>query len=100
MAQPATAIAASVDTELGRLAAINVPPGPGATGLSAVRPMPLSTYAMDARLTLARHAQKTLDVQYYHFANDATTLRIKARASVACPAPNKSIRKITITAGP
>ncbi len=62
------AIAASADTALGRLAAASHPGGE----LSAFRPLPLSAYAMDARLTLARTAQRSLDVQYYLLQNDVT----------------------------
>ena len=62
------AIPASPETELGRVAAQNDPGG----GLSAFRPLPLSSFAMDARLTLVRAAQRSLDVQYYLLQNDVT----------------------------
>ena len=39
---------------------------------SALRPMTISDFAMDARLTLARNAQRSIDVQYYLLQNDAT----------------------------
>ena len=58
---PSVHIPASPDNALGKLAAQSVPPGKG----SGFRPMPYSTWAMDARLTLAQHAQKSLDIQYY-----------------------------------
>ena len=64
----AQAIPASPETELGRLAALSDPGG----GLSAFRPLPLSSFSMDARLTLVRAAQRSLDVQYYLFQNDVT----------------------------
>src|SRR5882672_5755620 len=67
--RPAThAIAASQETTLGRVAAASVPPGKG----SGFRPLPLSAYSMDARLTLARQAQQSLDLQYYLLQNDVT----------------------------
>jgi putative cardiolipin synthase len=62
------AIPASQETELGRLAARSDP----GDGLSAFRPLPLSAFAMDARLTLVRRASKTVDVQYYLLQNDVT----------------------------
>lgn len=62
------AIPSSQDTELGRLAARSDPGG----GLSAFRPLPLSSFSMDARLTLVRAARRTLDVQYYLLQNDVT----------------------------
>ncbi len=37
----------------------------------------------------------------YHFNRDATSLRIKARAAVACPVPDKAVRQVSVTvAGP
>jgi len=39
---------------------------------SVFRPMPLSDYAMDARLTLIQHASSSIDVQYYLVGSDAT----------------------------
>jgi len=65
---PSTAIAASADDTLGRIAAQSLPPGP-ATGLRA---LPFSTLSLDARLALARMAEKTLDLQYYLLQNDTT----------------------------
>ncbi len=53
---------------LGRIAAQSVPPGAS----SGFRPLPLSAWSMDARLTLVRNAQKTLDLQYYLLQNDFT----------------------------
>ena len=54
--------------ELGRLAAQSVT----VAGDSAFRPLPESAFSMDARLTLARHAQRSLDLQYYLLQNDST----------------------------
>jgi cardiolipin synthase C len=41
-------------------------------GLSGFRLLPLGTHSLDARLQLARRAQSSLDLQYYHFAGDST----------------------------
>ncbi len=49
-----------------------VPADLAADGGSAFRPLPFSGYAMDARVTLVRHARKTLDIQYYLLQNDST----------------------------
>jgi putative cardiolipin synthase len=65
---PSVAIPASPNDELGRIAAASVPADAG----SGFRPLPLSAWSMDARLTLVRHAQKTLDLQYYLLQNDLT----------------------------
>jgi putative cardiolipin synthase len=65
---PSAAVAASTGNELGRIAAQSVP----ASAPSAFRPLPLSAYAMDARLTLVRRAEASLDLQYYLLQNDVT----------------------------
>ncbi|MES2070611.1 MAG: phospholipase D family protein [Pseudomonadota bacterium] len=65
---PTVAIPASAGDELGRIAALSVP-DPAQSGF---RPLPISAFSMDARLTLARHARTTLDVQYYLLQNDVT----------------------------
>ena len=39
---------------------------------SGVRLMPLGIYSLEARVELAKRAQRSLDVQYYHFENDPT----------------------------
>ena len=41
-------------------------------GLSGFRLLPLGTHALDARLQLIARAQVSLDLQYYHFADDST----------------------------
>ena len=64
----AAAIPASAGTALGRAATMSVP----ASAPSAFRPLPLSAYAMDARLTLARRAEASLDLQYYLLQDDVT----------------------------
>ena len=40
--------------------------------LSGFRLMPIAAYALNARIELAKRAQTTLDVQYYHIQNDDT----------------------------
>jgi putative cardiolipin synthase len=65
------AIPASTETALGRHAARAVAGATG-SGSSGFRPLPVSTYSMDARLTLARNAQQSLDLQYYLLQNDVT----------------------------
>jgi putative cardiolipin synthase len=68
--QPTAAIPASADTQLGRLATQSMSAaGPGGSGF---RPLPISSFSMDARLSLARHAQQSLDLQYYLLQNDVT----------------------------
>ncbi|WP_326543124.1 phospholipase D family protein [Pseudorhodoferax sp.] len=67
-ALPSLAIAAGSDTALGRIALKSIPE----PELSGFRLLPLGSYSLDARLTLAERAQKTLDVQYYHIQNDET----------------------------
>ncbi len=62
------AIAPTMDEELSRF----VPDDLKVDGDSAFRPLPFSGFSMDARLTLARHASKSLDIQYYLLQNDAT----------------------------
>jgi putative cardiolipin synthase len=41
-------------------------------GSSSFRPMPFSRVSMDTRLALARHATRSLDLQYYLLQNDYT----------------------------
>jgi cardiolipin synthase C len=65
---PSAAIPTSSDEALGRVARASLP----ADVDSGFRPIPLSAFSMDARLTLARRAQKTLDLQYYLLQNDVT----------------------------
>ena len=65
---PSTAIAPSVSTPLGAIAAASLPDG----GLSGFRLEPLAWYAFRLRLELAARAQRTLDVQYYVLHEDDT----------------------------
>ncbi|MDP9044723.1 MAG: phospholipase D family protein [Pseudomonadota bacterium] len=67
-ASASQAVPASLATTLGRIAKESQP----APLLSGFRLMPLGVFSLDARLQLARRAEATLDVQYYHFANDET----------------------------
>jgi putative cardiolipin synthase len=65
---PSTALPASADTVLGRIAAAaSTDPD-----LSGFRLMPSGDFALDTRLQLARRAQRSLDVQYYLIENDET----------------------------
>ncbi|GGC75794.1 phospholipase D family protein [Undibacterium terreum] len=66
--EPTLAIPASQNETLGRIAVQSMVGGEQ----SGFRPLPISTYSMDARLTLARRAQATLDLQYYLLQNDVT----------------------------
>ena len=47
-------------------------PSPGESGF---RLLPTGDFAFDARLALARRAERSLDVQYYHLANDSVGLQ-------------------------
>ena len=62
------AIEASAKTTLGRIAQESLPE----KGLSGFRLMPLGTFSLDTRVQLARRAEASLDVQYYHLENDET----------------------------
>ena len=68
---PRANVAAITDvaqTELGQLAAKGMPGGSAA--LSGFRLLPEAAFAFDARISLARHAEKSLDVQYYLIQKD------------------------------
>ena len=67
-AQASQAIPMSLETTLGRIAQVSQP----APELSGFRLMPLGTFSLDTRVQLARRADVSLDVQYYHFENDET----------------------------
>ena len=62
------AIPLNVATTLGRIAQSSAP----SPELSGFRLMPLGLFSLDARVQLARRAEVSLDVQYYHFENDET----------------------------
>ena len=68
-----TALSGTADTGLGTLAAASlVQAGPGESGF---RLLPTGDFAFDARLALARRAERSLDAQYYHLANDSIGLQ-------------------------
>ncbi len=83
---PAPAAQRLEDTALARIAAESTPPSK--RHLSGLRLLPAGDHAFDARLALARHAERTLDVQYYVIAGDAAgrqflgSLRDAARRGV------------------
>jgi putative cardiolipin synthase len=62
------AIPLSAKTKLGQIALRSTP----AKDQSGFRLMPLGTFSYDTRLQLARRAEVSLDVQYYHLENDAS----------------------------
>jgi cardiolipin synthase C len=63
-----TALPPSPDSALVKIAQASTP-SPDASG---VRLMPLGIYSLEARVELAKRAQRSLDVQYYHLEGDAT----------------------------
>jgi cardiolipin synthase C len=69
---PSHAITDVADTHLARLAAAAAPAGQ--TGVSGFRLLPEAAFAFDARISLARHARRSLDVQYYLIHNDEVGL--------------------------
>ena len=62
------AIPLDAKTTLGGIAQRSMP----APDLSGFRLMPLGLFSLDTRVQLARRAEVSLDVQYYHFENDET----------------------------
>jgi putative cardiolipin synthase len=67
-APPTVALNDVGDTTLGRVAAASL--SPGAPALSGFRLLPEGETSFDARIALARRAQKSLDVQYYLIQDD------------------------------
>ena len=65
---PEAALAPQADSALVRIARESSP-GPELTGF---RLMPIGSYALDARVQLARRARHSLDAQYYQLNNDDT----------------------------
>jgi putative cardiolipin synthase len=65
-AKSSQAIELSRATALGRIADAHRP----APDLSGFRLMPLGSFSLDTRVELARRSQVSLDVQYYHIADD------------------------------
>ena len=66
--EPSKAIGLDANTALGRIALASTPD----EALSGFRLMPLGFYSIDARVELARRAERSLDVQYYYFEDDDT----------------------------
>jgi cardiolipin synthase C len=62
------AIPLSTNTTLGRIAQGSMP----RPEVSGFRLLPLGLFSLDTRVQLARRAEVSLDVQYYHFENDET----------------------------
>jgi len=62
------AIPLDAKTTLGGIAQRSMP----TPDLSGFRLMPLGLFSLDTRVQLARRAEVSLDVQYYHFENDET----------------------------
>ena len=69
---PSSAITEVRDTRLAQIAAAGAPSG--RPDLSGFRLLPEAAFAFDARVALIRHAQKSLDVQYYHIHSDEVGL--------------------------
>jgi phosphatidylserine/phosphatidylglycerophosphate/cardiolipin synthase-like enzyme len=84
---PSQAIPASIDTDLGRIAAASTPAGIEA-GASGFRLLSWSAQSLFARVELAKRAQRSLDLQYYELHDDETgrllmrTLRDAAQRGV------------------
>jgi putative cardiolipin synthase len=66
--QPSKSLGAASETALGRIAKAST----ADPELSGFRLMPTGQFALQARIELARRAQRTLDVQYYQIHNDQT----------------------------
>ena len=68
---PSYAITDVAKTTLAKLAAQGAPPvAPDGSPFSGFRLLPEAAFAFDARISLARNAEKSLDVQYYLINND------------------------------
>lgn len=66
------AIPASTDTALGRIASSSSPDA----ALSGFRLLPSGAFALEARIELARRAERSLDLQYFLIKSDATGRRV------------------------
>ncbi len=66
---PSTALANTADTSLGKEVRADVAAHPG---LSGILPLQVAEDAFAARILLARHAERSLDLQYYIWHNDTT----------------------------
>ena len=69
-AQPRPAEAAITDVDGTELAQLAKKGAPADDRLSGFRLLPEASFAFDARISLARHAEKSLDVQYYLIQQD------------------------------
>lgn len=65
---PTLALPVDPNTALARIVTASTPPDEH----SGFRLMPLGVYSLDARIELAKRAQRSLDVQYYVLENDGT----------------------------
>ena len=65
--EPSTAYANTQDTRLARIAAASLGDAP-----SGFRLLPRGDFAFDARMALAKQAERSIDAQYYHLQSDAT----------------------------
>jgi len=65
---PTTALAPDPAGVLSKTVAASTPPGED----SGFRLLPMGVYSLDARIQLVQRAQRSLDLQYYVFDNDAT----------------------------
>lgn len=75
--QPAprsTALADVAGTPLARIAQASTPAGTGPDAFSGFQLMPEGPTALNARVALARHAQKSIDAQYYILQADGSGL--------------------------
>ena len=74
---PTYAMADVAGTTLARIAAANTPADVGdGANKSGLRMLPEGPFSLNARITLARRAEKTLDVQYYQLQSDGVGLRL------------------------
>jgi len=78
--QPSTAIAPTVDTPSTRYVHAEVTAHGGQSGF---RPLIRNTNALMSRIVLTDHAEHSIDLQYYIFANDATGRLVAQRLLTA-----------------
>jgi putative cardiolipin synthase len=86
--RPLSVARTAVDhTRLAALAAEAVPPAAGAR--SGLRLLPAGDQAFEARIALARAAERSIDVQYYQIADDASG---RAFLAALCEAAGRGVR--------
>jgi putative cardiolipin synthase len=73
---PSHAIADVATTTLAQIAAAARERASAQAEHSGFRPLPEGEFALDARIALARHAERSLDVQYYLIQNDPVGRRL------------------------